>query len=101
MKNVPWSISVNWQGAHPEHLGFFLQLGKEVDSKLKVDFILKLISNFDEEHDIVSDFQHAFVQEQDNWGNPEFVKLTDLKDKKKMLTRNGMITVKINAKFVE
>lgn len=78
-----------------------MQLGKEVNSKLKVDFILKLISNFDEEHDIVRDFQHAFVPEQANWGNPEFVTLTDLKDKEKMLTRNGMITVKINAKFAE
>lgn len=102
MKKIQWFISIEVSRDHPDYLGIFLYRNEKAElPRIKVNFSLKLTSNDDEEQDISKGPATNLFISNDGYGWPEFVKLSDLKDKTKGLMVDGKVTVKVTASFVK
>lgn len=105
MKNIAWRLMAELKANNLTHLGLFLHCDDDGDDfKHEVNSTLKLISSVNKKYDISRGGTVDTYSPDDldlTWGWTEFVSLADLNDEKKGLMKNGMITVKLSANFVD
>lgn len=102
MNNIPWFLTTYVPMGHPDYLSIRLNCDVAVEFSFKFNFSVKIISIVNKKHDIsYGPFETKFPFINKFVGLVKFVELDDLHDKAKGLMKNGMITVKIKAKFIK
>lgn len=103
MKQVAWRMLTSRLTNDSTHLELYLECNDQnVPFRHKVYYSFKLISSADARYEVFSGNNIAvFSKKYQGWGLEKFVSFADLNDETKKLMTNDMITIKLDAKFVD